>query len=131
MPIKGVNIHVMRGFSVFFFNLNNLNTKLSLSFNKNKVAYKGVFIIPVWFYCKYHVGSIYMYINCYLYSKIANTCWAPASGRSSPSPFRLMGQYSMRLATPGTLAMRVSQGNRQRSSEKGFFSSFPLSLLPS
>jgi hypothetical protein len=29
---------------------------LPLGFKRNKAAYRGVFIVSVWFYCKYHIG---------------------------------------------------------------------------
>jgi hypothetical protein len=40
-PWEGKNIHVLRGFFVFF--LNSANTKLPMGFEKNK-AYIGVFL---------------------------------------------------------------------------------------
>lgn len=46
------------------------NTKLLLVFNKNKVVYKDVFIIFIWFYCKYYVGLGvigYLYIYKFLF----------------------------------------------------------------
>jgi len=48
MPLKGRNMHVLRGFTVLFFYWNSLNTKLSLGLNKNKVACRGVFVISIW-----------------------------------------------------------------------------------
>jgi hypothetical protein len=52
------------GASLSFFYWNSLNTKLSLGFNKNKAICRGVFIIFLWFYCKYHVG---LHVIGYLY----------------------------------------------------------------
>jgi hypothetical protein len=48
MLLKGRNMHVLRDFTVLFFYWNHLNTKLSLDLNKNKAAYRGVFIISIW-----------------------------------------------------------------------------------
>jgi hypothetical protein len=48
---------MLRGFSVlFFYYWNNSNAKLFLDFKRNKVACSGIFIIFIWFYCKYYVG---------------------------------------------------------------------------
>jgi hypothetical protein len=49
------NMHVLKGFSALLFYWNNLNMKLSLSLKRTKATYKGVFVVSIWFYYKYHV----------------------------------------------------------------------------
>jgi hypothetical protein len=79
MPPRRGNMHVLRGFSIFFFYWNNSNTKLPLIFNKNKVACKSVFI---WFYYKYHVGSgIIRYLYVYKLLFIFRNDWIMLSMR--------------------------------------------------
>jgi len=82
MPPRRKNMHVLRGFSIFFFYWNSSNTKLPFIFNKNKVACKGVFIIFIWFYCKYHVGSgVIGYLYVYKLLFIFRNDWIMLSMR--------------------------------------------------
>jgi len=39
-----------------FFYWNNSNAKLYLDFKRNKVICRGIFIVFIWFYCKYYMG---------------------------------------------------------------------------
>jgi hypothetical protein len=42
---------------------------------KHKVAYKGVFVVFLWFYCKYHVGlRIVEYLYVYKLSQTLESC---------------------------------------------------------
>jgi hypothetical protein len=76
------NIHVFRGFSIFFFFWNSSNMKLPLSFNKNKVVCRGVFVVFIWFYCKYHVGSrVIGYLYVYKLLFMFRNGWSMLSKR--------------------------------------------------
>jgi len=82
---------VLRGFSIFSFNWNSSNTKLPLGFNKNNDACRCVFVVAIWFYCKYHVGSevigyLYVYKLLFIF-KTVDTCLARANRWASPASY--------------------------------------------
>lgn len=66
------------------------NTKLPLGFNKNKVACRGIFIVSIWFYCKYQMGSgvigyLYVYKLLFIFINdlsVLSTCQRVAAARA-------------------------------------------------
>jgi hypothetical protein len=89
--LEGGNMCVLRGFSIFSFNWNSSNTKLPLGFNKNNAACRCVFVVAIWFYCKYHVGSevigyLYVYKLLFIF-KTVDTCLTRANGWASPASY--------------------------------------------
>jgi hypothetical protein len=47
----------VEGLLRLFFLLKQFKYKITIEFQqKNKATYRGVFVVSIWFYCKYHVG---------------------------------------------------------------------------
>jgi len=133
--LDGKKYTCIEGLLHLFLFLNNANTKLPLGFEKkNKATCRGVFIVLIWFCCKYQVRlRVIKYFYVYKLLFILKKGWhGPANGcrprplsgtccaKTAPNTaFR--GWRSMHLATPSIVARRVCRGSSQRSSGQGFF----------
>ena len=101
---------------------------------KNKVACRDVFIVLIWFCCKYRVGSrVIKYLYIYKLLFILKKGWHGPSNGCRPRPLSgtygaktapntaFRGRRSMHLATPSIVVRHVCRGSLQRSSGQGFF----------